>query len=101
MEFTLSPPEPNRCTSHDTDCYGSIHVSLLQTDRYTGTDCFPWLYKAEHTQTLERHSTVDKLPQVGGDEEERRVARWSIRTPAQGAWHGFAYSLAAKREALL
>ncbi len=56
VEFTLSLPEPYHCTSHDADCYGSIHVSLLQTDCYTGTDCCPWLYKAKQSN-MERYST--------------------------------------------
>lgn len=56
----------DRTAAHDADCYGSIHVSLLQARCYTGTDCCPWLYKAKHSQTWK-----GVAPEINGPMLER------------------------------
>lgn len=75
VEFTPSPPEPNGCTWRDTDCYRSIHVSLLQTDAAIQVQiAAPWLCEAERTRTREGIAPSINYHEVGGggDEEERR-----------------------------
>lgn len=65
----------NRTAAHGviTDCYRSIHVSLLQTDIQVQIAA-PRLCEAKHTGTREGIAPSINYHEVGGggDEEERR-----------------------------
>lgn len=101
VEFTPSPPEPDRCTRRDNRLL-PINTRLPAANRccYTGTDRCPAAVRGQTHGHTGRHSTVDKLPRGRKRRRRRRRGRAPERrpgrAPARGAWRGFACSLAAE-----